>query len=174
LKPLLSSELSERAKAVKLFVLDVDGVLTDGKIILNDDGVESKNFNVRDGMAIAIAIRKGYEFAIISGRYSKVVERRAAELGIREVFQNAGDKLKVFHTVLAKFELHAEEAAFMGDDINDLPILRECGFSSSPSDADEHVVEEVRFVSSKAGGEGAVRELVELVLEAQKNWGFEA
>lgn len=170
----LTGDLFERAKGIKLFVLDVDGVLTDGNIILNDDGVESKNFNVRDGMGISIAIRKGYEFAIISGRYSKVTERRAAELGIREVFQNAGDKLKVFHSVLAKFGLKPEESAFMGDDINDLPILRVCGFSSSPSDADEHVVEEAKFVSSKAGGDGAVREMVELVLEAQKNWGYES
>lgn len=164
--------LIKKAKGIKLIVLDVDGVLTDGQIIVNDDGVESKNFFVRDGLAIAYAIKKGMRFSLISGRYSKVVEQRASELGIHDVYQQAKDKLKVFESILAKQNLTAEEAAFMGDDVNDMEVLERAGFSAAPSDADESVKSQVNWVSSYGGGRGAVREMVELILAQQGKWGF--
>ncbi len=168
----LSPDAQKKVKAIKLFVLDVDGVLTDGKIIINDDGVESKNFNVRDGMAMAIARRKGYRFAVISGRYSKVVEHRITELGIEEIHQNVSDKRKKFYEVLEKLGLEAKEAAFIGDDINDMPIIEVAGLSAAPKDGDESVLEKVDFVSRFNGGEGAVREFVETVLKEHRQWGL--
>ncbi|MDH5543562.1 MAG: HAD family hydrolase [Nitrospinota bacterium] len=172
MSPPLSEELARKAKGIKLFVLDVDGVLTDGRIIVNDEGVESKNFNVRDGMALAIARRKGFHLAIISGRFSRVVEHRANELGIKDVHQGVSDKLAVFNEVLKKLGIPAEEASFIGDDINDLPPMEACGFSAAPSDADEKVKATAGYVCSKPGGNGAVRELIEVVLSAQHKWGL--
>jgi len=166
----LSDELIKKAKKVKLFLLDVDGTLTDGKIIVHSDGSESKNFNVRDGMGIAIAITKGYKFAVVSGRYSKVVEHRTSELKFHEVHQAVQNKLKVFHQILENLGLKPEETAYIGDDINDLPVMNEAGFSSAPKDADETVLAKVDFVSRFAGGDGAVRELIELVLTAKRDW----
>ena len=172
MNPALPEELTQKAKGIKLFVLDVDGVLTDGQIIINDEGVESKNFNVRDGMALSIARKKGFKIAIISGRYSKVVEHRASELGIKEVHQGVSDKLIVFQEVLKNFDVTAEEASFIGDDINDIPTMEACGFSAVPSDADETVKKKAEYVCSKPGGGGAVRELIEIILSSQHQWGL--
>ncbi|GMT42638.1 MAG: hypothetical protein IEMM0002_1049 [bacterium] len=164
--------MSGIAKKIKIIILDVDGVMTDGKIIVNDDGVESKNFHVRDGLAIALAVRNGMLFSIISGRYSKVVERRVIPLGIHDIHQNVSDKLKVFEAVLAKNNLEAEQAAFMGDDINDIDVLQKAGYSAAPSDADETVKKIVSWVSSYPGGGGAVREMIQFIMTKQKNWGL--
>ncbi len=166
------AEVLKKVKRIKIIVLDVDGVLTDGKIIVNDDGVESKNFYVRDGLAIAYAIQKEMKFSLISGRYSKVVELRASELGIHDVHQQVRDKLKVFDSILVKQNLTAEEAAYMGDDVNDMEVLGRAGFSAAPSDAEESVKSNVNWVSRYGGGKGAVREMVELVLTVQDKWGL--
>lgn len=166
----LPSEILEKAKGIKLIVLDVDGVLTDGKIIINSEGVESKNFYVRDGMALCIAREKGYLLAIISARYSRVVEHRASELGIHEIHQNVTDKLKIFHSVLDKFKIEADQAAFIGDDVNDISVMKAVGFSAAPRDADENAKLKADFISRHAGGEGAVREFIELILTQQNNW----
>jgi 3-deoxy-D-manno-octulosonate 8-phosphate phosphatase (KDO 8-P phosphatase) len=166
----LSATNARLAGKISLFALDVDGVMTEGSITINDDGVETKSFNVRDGMAIAIALRNGFQVAIISGRYSKVVERRAAELKIQHVYQGVGEKTKVFEQLLAKLDLKPSQAAFMGDDINDVDTLRRAGFSAAPSDADPEAKKAARWVSSFAGGRGAVRELIQLVMTRQKKW----
>ncbi len=170
MKRLAPPDVLKKAEKIKLFVLDVDGVLTDGKIIIDDDGKESKHFNVRDGMGIAVARDIGYMFAIISGRYSKVVEHRVAELKMNEIVQGAGDKLEVFNRLLEKLGVTAEEAVFVGDDINDIPVLTAAGFSAAPADADESVKPVVDFVCNKPGGGGAVREVIELVLTVQGKW----
>ncbi|MEE8484550.1 MAG: HAD hydrolase family protein [Nitrospinota bacterium] len=164
--------LSGKAKGIRLIALDVDGVLTDGRIIIDGEGTESKNFHVRDGLAIALALRNGMKIALISGRYSKVVEIRAHELGIRDIHQNASDKLKIFNAVLEKHGMAYSEAAFMGDDINDLPVLEKAGLSAAPADADENVKKKVDIVTKKNGGHGAVREVVEFIMTAQKTWGY--
>jgi 3-deoxy-D-manno-octulosonate 8-phosphate phosphatase (KDO 8-P phosphatase) len=170
MKRLSPLDILKKAEKIKLFVLDVDGVLTDGKIIIDDDGRESKHFHVRDGMGIAVARDIGYLFAIISGRRSKVVEHRATELKMNEIILDAGDKLEVFNRLLEKLGLTAEEAVFVGDDINDIPVLKAAGFSAAPADADESVKPVVDFVCNNPGGRGAVREVIELVLTVQDKW----
>ena len=157
-------------KNVSLVALDVDGVMTDGKIIINDDGVESKNFNVRDGMAIVLALEYGLQIAVISGRNSKVVERRARELKIRHVYQGARDKKRVFKDLLAKLKLRPSQAAFMGDDINDIEAMEYAGFSAAPADADPAVIRAAAWTSKFPGGGGAVRELIRLVMVARGIW----
>ena len=164
--------LIKKIRQIKLIVLDVDGVLTDGRIIVNDDGVESKNFYVRDGLAIAVAILKEMKFAVISGRYSKAVELRANELGIHDVHQNVMHKLKVFESILVKLNLTLQEAAFMGDDVNDMEVLEQAGFSAAPADADEPVKSCVNWVSNFGGGKGAVREMIEMILKEQGKWDY--
>lgn len=164
--------LLKKIRQIKIIILDVDGVLTDGRIIVNDEGVESKNFYVRDGLAIAVAVQKKMKFAIISGRYSKVVELRANELGIHDVHQNAMNKLKVFESILVKQNLTAREAAFIGDDVNDMEVLEAVGFSAAPADADEPVKSCVNWVSKCGGGKGAVREMIEMILKEQEKWDY--
>jgi 3-deoxy-D-manno-octulosonate 8-phosphate phosphatase (KDO 8-P phosphatase) len=166
----LSAAQTKAAGKITLFALDVDGVMTDGKITINDDGVESKSFNVRDGMAIALALKNGYQVAIISGRYSKVVERRAAELKIKHVHQDIGDKQKIFRQLLAKLKLEPSQAAFMGDDINDVDALKLAGFSGAPADADPTAKKAARWVSQFPGGRGAVRELIQMVMTLHGKW----
>ncbi|MBI5637604.1 MAG: HAD-IIIA family hydrolase [Nitrospinae bacterium] len=162
------------ARGVAMFVLDVDGVMTDGKIILDGDGQESKNFYVRDGLGIAEAVKAGYKVVIISGRHSPVVEHRARELRIHEVRQGVGDKLGIFEQILEKHSLNASQAAFMGDDVNDLAVLKAAGFSAAPADADETVRAEADWVSRHNGGAGAVREMIEFIMKTQHKWPYTA
>ena len=168
----VDAEIIKKAKKIKIIFLDVDGVMTDGGIIVDDDGVESKNFFVRDGLAIVVAIKKGIKFAVISGRYSKVVELRMSELGIHDVHQNAMNKVKVFESILAKQNLMAGDAAFIGDDVNDLGVLEIVGLSAAPADADETVKSQVNMVCNSGGGKGAVREMIELILTEQGKWDY--
>ncbi|MDR1657013.1 MAG: HAD hydrolase family protein [Deltaproteobacteria bacterium] len=149
---------------------DVDGVMTDGGIILDNNGVETKRFHSRDGHALKLLVRSGLKVAIITGRRSAVVERRAAELGIAEVFQNVLDKGEAFQEILAAQSLRPEETAFAGDDMVDLPILRRCGLSMAPADASSEVLAVVNFITRSPGGGGAVREMVEHVLKGLGLW----
>ncbi len=160
------------ASGVTLIVLDVDGVLTDGRITLDGEGRESKSFYVRDGLAIAEAVRAGYTIAIISGRNSPVVTHRARELKIHEVHQGVGDKLPVFKQLVEKYSLSAGQSVFMGDDVNDLAVLKAAGFSAAPADADDTVRAAAKWVSRHKGGRGAVRELIELVMRTQHKWPY--
>lgn len=162
------------ARDVSMIVLDVDGVLTDGKIIIDGDGQESKNFFVRDGLAIAEAVKAGYKVVIISGRHSPVVERRAKELKIHDVYQGVGDKLSVFKQVLEKHGLTSGQTAFMGDDVNDLAVLKAAGFAAAPADADETVRAGADWVSCRNGGAGAVREMIEFIMKTQHKWPYTA
>lgn len=151
-------------------LLDVDGVLTDSSIIYDGNGQEIKVFNVRDGASIKWLERAGIEVAILSGRNSKPVLVRAKELGIEKVIQSALDKLSAFEKFLAETGYHPEELAFMGDDLHDLAVLRRVGFSACPRDAVLEVRNAVDYVCKAEGGKGAVRELAELILKAQKKW----
>ncbi len=162
------------ARNVTMIVLDVDGVLTDGNIIIDGNGRESKNFYVRDGLGIAEAVKAGYKVVIISGRHSPVVEHRARELKIHEVHQGVGDKLRVFGQILEKHSLSANQTAFMGDDVNDLAVLKAAGFSAAPADADEAIRAAAGWVSRHNGGGGAVREMIEFIMKAQHKWPYAA
>ncbi len=165
-----SSKLKEKAKKIKLLILDVDGVMTDGKIILDNEGNEIKAFHVRDGHGIKMAINAGIRIAIITGRKSNVVERRAKELGIRDVYQKALNKIEIYEEMIKKYTLEDEEAAFIGDDINDLLILQRVGLSISVSDADRHIRNKVDYVTKLGGGQGAVREAIDTILKFQGKW----
>nr|WP_216358763.1 HAD-IIIA family hydrolase [Orenia metallireducens] len=163
----MDSVLKEKANKVKLFITDVDGVLTDGRIILGNNGEELKFFHVHDGKGIQLAHEAGIKTAIITGRESKLVERRAEELSIKEVHQNIKDKIKVFNNVLDKYNVIEEEVAYIGDDVNDLDILERVGLSFTPANGVKKVKEVVDYITTKEGGQGAVREAIELILEYQ-------
>jgi 3-deoxy-D-manno-octulosonate 8-phosphate phosphatase (KDO 8-P phosphatase) len=154
---------------IKLIVLDVDGVLTDGSIIYDSEGREYKIFNVKDGYGIVTAVRRGIKVVVISGRNSPIVERRCRELGITEIFQGVSDKLKVYEEVKEKYGLKDSEVAAMGDDIPDIPILERVGFSGAPADAVPEVKKVVKLVTSLPGGKGAVREFIDYLLKGGEN-----
>ncbi|MEO2082767.1 MAG: HAD-IIIA family hydrolase [Desulfurobacteriaceae bacterium] len=149
---------------IKLIILDVDGVLTDGLITYDSEGREYKSFNVKDGYGIVRARRMGIEIAVVTGRFSSMVEKRCSELGIREVYQGVENKLRIYNYLKEKYDLKDSEIAVMGDDIPDIELLKKAGFSGAPSDAVEEVKKVVNFVSSKPGGHGAVREFIDLIL----------
>jgi len=154
-----------------MVIFDVDGVLTDGSIILDDEGNEFKIFNVRDGHGIKMLNKAGIKVAIITGRKSRVVERRADELGIKDVFQGIFKKTSVYESLLQKYNCSDEEVAYMGDDIVDLELLKRVGLSAAPSDADEGAKKWAAFISTKKGGRGAAREFIDLILRSSGFWG---
>lgn len=166
----IEEALKVKIAGVKLVIFDVDGVLTDGAIIYNDQGVETKAFNVKDGHGIKLLERAGVQTAIITARESRLVDYRAADLGIKLVFQGAKDKLKVFNGLLERLGLCAAETAYMGDDIIDLPVMSRAGFSATVSDAVDEVKERADYTASRPGGRGAVREVCDLILKAQGRW----
>ncbi len=166
----MNKEIKEKAKNIKLLILDVDGVMTDGSIILDDTGNEFKMFHVRDGHGIKMLSRAGINVALITGRKSRVVERRARELGITELHQGIFKKSAVYELLLQKYNCKDEETAFMGDDIVDIEILKRSGLSAVPADADEEAKKWSAFVSSRRGGRGAVREFIDVILKSSGLW----
>jgi 3-deoxy-D-manno-octulosonate 8-phosphate phosphatase (KDO 8-P phosphatase) len=153
-----------------LLLVDVDGVLTDGVIALDDLGVETKHFYVRDGSAIALWRKAGKRVAILSGRSAPVVNRRADELGIAPVIQGAAEKGAPFRALLAELGLDARQVCYVGDDLPDLPVLVAVGLAASPADAAPEVRQAVHLVTGAPGGRGAVREVVETILKHQGTW----
>jgi 3-deoxy-D-manno-octulosonate 8-phosphate phosphatase (KDO 8-P phosphatase) len=160
----------EKLKKIKLLILDVDGVMTDGRIIMDSEGRELKNFDVRDGHGIKMIQRYGIKVAILTGRKSKVVEHRAKDLEIEDVYQKAFNKKEVFEKILQKHKLSNKEVAFMGDDIVDIPVLKIVGFSASVANALDIVKRQVDYITKNSGGRGAVREVCEMILQAQGKW----
>jgi 3-deoxy-D-manno-octulosonate 8-phosphate phosphatase (KDO 8-P phosphatase) len=163
-------EIQQRARAVRMVVFDVDGVLTDGSLFYGDDGQEYKAFNSRDGHGIKMLRGSGVETAIITGRSSQVVVFRARNLGIAHLFQGADDKLDAFGKLLASVDLAPEQIAYMGDDVVDLPILRRCGLAIGVPDAPEEVKARCHYLTRAAAGRGAAREACELIMRAQGTW----
>jgi 3-deoxy-D-manno-octulosonate 8-phosphate phosphatase (KDO 8-P phosphatase) len=157
-------------RKVRLLILDVDGVMTDGRIIIDDAGRESKHFDVRDGHGLRMLMRFDIGVVLLTGRKSRTVTHRAADLGIHEVHQGVLNKLESFNEILARRRLAPEETAYIGDDIVDIPVLRRVGFSASVADAQEEVQRLVDYVTKSIGGRGAVREVCELILKAQGRW----
>jgi 3-deoxy-D-manno-octulosonate 8-phosphate phosphatase (KDO 8-P phosphatase) len=160
----------KKLKSVKLLMLDVDGVLTDGKIMYNDRGEEIKAFNVRDGHGLKLLMRAGIEIALITGRKSKVVLHRARDLGIKKVYQRVTNKIEIYEKILKGKKLKDIHVGFVGDDLVDIPVLKRVGFSAAVGDAIPEVKKVVDYVASKRGGEGAVREICELLLKVQNKW----
>ncbi|NTW60320.1 MAG: HAD-IIIA family hydrolase [Nitrospirae bacterium] len=159
--------LRSKAKKIKLLLLDVDGVLTDGRIILDNQGNELKAFHVRDGHGIKLAQRAGIVIGIITGRKAEVVSVRARELGIGEVHQGALEKIGVYDALLEKYGLRDDEAAFIGDDIVDVGILKRVGFAVTVADCDPAVRPYADMITQARGGRGAVREVINLLLASQ-------
>ena len=160
----------ERARRVKLLILDVDGVLTDGRIVLSSDGGQIKFFDVRDGFGLVLARQAGLKTAIITAERSRVVTFRARRLKVDWVAQFARDKAKALSRCLTHFRIPAQEAAYIGDDLLDLPVLTRVGFSASVASADPEVKRHAHYVSRLPGGRGAVREVIEFILKAQGSW----
>lgn len=165
-----SEELQARARRLRLILLDVDGVLTDGTVAIPSAGGESKSFHIRDGAAIVWARREGLEIGLLSGRPSEATSRRAAELGITLVLQAGPDKMRSYQEVLGARKYEDSDVAYMADDLLDLGVLGRVGLATAPVDAVAEVRERVHWVSAYPGGRGAVRELLELVLRAQGKW----
>ncbi|MFC5775837.1 KdsC family phosphatase [Ectobacillus antri] len=157
-------------KPIKLIVLDVDGVLTDGKLYIGSDGNEIKAFHTQDGMGISLARHVGIKLAIISGRSSAAVTKRAAELKFDHVYQGIHEKVDVLYDIMSEHGVTLEEVCYVGDDINDLPILQIVGFAAAPNNAVELVKEHVDFIAKANGGEGAVREIIEHILKQTYNY----
>jgi 3-deoxy-D-manno-octulosonate 8-phosphate phosphatase (KDO 8-P phosphatase) len=162
--------MEKRLQKIKLLLLDVDGVLTDGRIIYSSDGKETKAFDVKDGHGLKLIQRAGIEVGIITGRDSTVVAHRAQELGIKILYQGAKDKLVPFQEILETKGLHTEQIAYVGDDIVDLPILLRVGFAATVADALPEVKEHVHYIAKRNGGKAAVREICDLILKGSGRW----
>jgi 3-deoxy-D-manno-octulosonate 8-phosphate phosphatase (KDO 8-P phosphatase) len=162
--------LAAKAAKVKLILLDVDGVLTDGAVVIFGDGSESKRFHIRDGIALVWAQRAGIRVGLLSARQSATTAQRAAQLGITLIHQGVASKITTYDQIVGDMVLSDEDVAYMGDDIVDLAVLARAGLSAAPSDAVTEVRSRVDFVSVRPGGDGAVRELVEMILRAQGHW----
>ncbi|PLX42128.1 MAG: phenylphosphate carboxylase subunit delta [Deltaproteobacteria bacterium] len=163
-------EIVERLYRIKLLCLDVDGILTDGRIHIDDNGVETKTFDVTDGLGIALLRKAGVEVAIITGRTSEVVKLRAKELGIEHLSQGVRDKAEVLEELIGELGISTDNVAFMGDDLVDLPAITKVGLGVTVPAAPEDVKLRSHLVTGKPGGRGAVRELCEAILKAKGEW----
>jgi 3-deoxy-D-manno-octulosonate 8-phosphate phosphatase (KDO 8-P phosphatase) len=156
---------------IRLLLLDVDGIMTDGRIHYTEHGDEIKSFDVKDGHGLKLLQRAGIQVGIITGRCSSIVKRRADELGIEILYQGAKDKIIPYEEILRERGFRDDEVAYMGDDLVDLPILLRVGFSATVVDAVAEVKEHVHYVASRPGGRGAVREVCEVLLKQMDGWG---
>ena len=161
---------AETAQRIKLAVFDVDGVMTDGKVIYTSDGSEQKSFNIKDGLGIKLLQRAGIKVAIITGRHSAMVERRAAELDISDVVMGREDKLQATRELIGPMSIELAEVAYMGDDLPDLSAIMQCGHGACPSDAVLPVRQAADWVCKTPGGHGAIREWTEAMLQARGQW----
>jgi 3-deoxy-D-manno-octulosonate 8-phosphate phosphatase (KDO 8-P phosphatase) len=157
----------KQAKPVQLLLLDVDGVLTDGSITYTTGGGEIKSFNTQDGLGIKLLQESGVAVGIITARTSEAVTRRAQDLGLAHVYQGKRDKLLVFEAILKETGLRPPQTAYMGDDWMDLPVLNRVGFAAAPANAVAEIRQRVHYIAERTGGRGAVREVCDLILEAQ-------
>ena len=160
-------DLLEKAARIELVIFDVDGVLTDGSLFVGDDGQEYKAFNSRDGHGIKMLMKHGVEVAIITGRTSKVVEHRVANLGIVHVYQGALDKLVCFNELIGKLGVDPQQIAYVGDDVVDLPVMTKVGLAIAVQDAHAFVKQHAHWQTPSAGGRGAARDVCELLIEAR-------
>lgn len=160
----------DRARKVKMIIMDVDGTLTDGTLLILPDGEELKSYNVKDGTGILLAHLAGLKSGIITGKTSKSLEKRAEKLKINELYQGSLDKKKALSEILKKNNLLLEQIAYIGDDVGDLEVMKSVGLAGAVADAHSEVKKHSHFICSKPGGKGAVREFIEFILEAQDKW----
>ncbi len=161
---------SEIARPIRMILSDVDGVLTDGSITIDNAGIESKTFYVRDGHAIRLWCNAGFQFGLLTARNSQIVKIRAAELGIHLVRQGFSEKLPAAREMIQQAGLSMNEVCYIGDDLPDLPVLYEVGLSATVADAALEVRQQAKWVMSAGGGKGAIRELIERLLKAKGRW----
>lgn len=162
--------MENKLKQIRLLALDVDGVLTDGTLYIAAGGELCKGFNAKDGLGISCAVRHGIEVAIVTGRKSEIIHRRAEELGIKYLYEGIKDKYAAVEKLRSDLKLSRQEIAYMGDDLNDLPAFKAAGVSFAPADAAAEVVQAADFVTGACGGKGAVREVTEMLLKASGVW----
>lgn len=162
--------MKQKIDRVKLLIMDVDGVLTDGRIVLDEQGREIKSFDVKDGYGLVMLRQKGIKTAIISARSAKAVSARAKDLNIDKIFQDAYPKLHAYEKILKSLKLTDEEACFIGDDLPDVPVMERVGFAVAVPSAVPEVKRVCDYITQKDGGAGAVREVVELILKTQGKW----
>ena len=162
------SSLIQKAQKIKMLLLDVDGVMTNGQVLLLPNGDEIKAFSIADGFGIVSAMKLGIRIGIVSGRSSTSLQQRCEELHISDLYMNVADKAEVLREIANRYQLSYENIAYMGDDIPDLPVLETVGLSAAPQSAHHEVKQRVHLVVQKKGGEGAVREFIEFLLTAQK------
>ncbi len=162
--------VKKRAKKIKLLIMDVDGVLTDGRIIYTNSGDEMKFFDVMDGMGLALFTRAGLKTAILTAKKSNIVLKRSKDMHIDKTYQNAFKKGDTFGKILSDFEVSAGEACFIGDDLVDLPALKKAGFAVAVPNACAEVRAAAHYITKIEGGRGAVREVIEIILKAQGKW----
>jgi len=155
---------------IKAFIFDVDGVLTDGTMLALNSGEQARTFHIRDGYAIRHALKQGYRVAIISGREEEGVRKRLESLDVRDIFLGVDDKMKIFNNYINTYRLDPAHIAYMGDDMPDIEVMRRCALAACPADAASDVHAISNYVAGKPGGHGAVRELLEAVMKAQKTW----
>ncbi len=167
MKPNYSAELLAKAAKIKLLICDVDGVLSDGKVYFGNDGEELKNFNIKDGLGIKLLQRNGIQVAIITGRQSNIVDHRAKELGISLVFQGRSDKRETFDQLTEQLGLRNDQVAHIGDDLPDLPLMKKSGLGLCVADAYDFVRQNADWVTEHRGGDGAIRDVCDLLLSAQ-------
>jgi 3-deoxy-D-manno-octulosonate 8-phosphate phosphatase (KDO 8-P phosphatase) len=167
---MVQTAIEKRAAAVKLVLFDVDGVLTDARVVLHGNGRESKQFHIRDGIVMIWAQRVGLKIGLLSARLSATTTERAAQLGITLVHQGVPSKIDAYDQIVSDIGLNDEEVAYMGDDIVDIAVLSRVGLATAPADAVPEVRERVHWVAPSPGGAGAARELLELILRAQDRW----
>jgi 3-deoxy-D-manno-octulosonate 8-phosphate phosphatase (KDO 8-P phosphatase) len=162
--------IAKKAKKIKLLIMDVDGVLTDGRIVYANSGDELKFFDVTDGMGLALFSRVGLKSAILTAKKSKIVSKRAKDIHIDRVYQNAFKKSEVFNKILADFKVSPGEVCFIGDDVIDIPVLRRVGLAVCVPNAVPEVKNEAHYITKKKGGRGAVREVIDMILKNQGKW----
>ena len=167
---MINQDIIERAKKIKLLILDIDGVMTDGRIIYSIYGDELKFFDVQDGFGITLLNKVGIRSAIITAKKSRIVKTRARDMKIAYVYQGYMDKARAFDKILRKSRLKAEDICFIGDDLIDVPVIKRAGFAVAVSNAMEEVKHNAHYVTSKTGGRGAVREICDLILRSQGKW----
>lgn len=168
--PALLRNDSDVASSISCIVTDVDGVMTDGGIIYDNNGVETKRFHVRDGLGIKLWMRSGFGFGILTSRVSEIVKKRTEELGVTHVRQGAGEKLPASRELFGELGVSPEQVCYIGDDLPDLPVLQSVGLAACPADAAADVREQSHWILRCRGGEGAVRELIERLLRAKHQW----
>jgi 3-deoxy-D-manno-octulosonate 8-phosphate phosphatase (KDO 8-P phosphatase) len=169
-KKMKNTNQAKKLDSIKLLLLDVDGVLTDGSIIYNDEGVETKTFNVKDGFGIRLLMDAGINVGIVTGRRSEVLHHRCKNLGINLIFDGIQNKGAALDDIIKKTDMPGHKIAFMGDDLPDLTLFKKVGFSIAPADAHEALCKNADMVTHQKGGKGAVREVCEKILQAKGLW----